>query len=122
MSAETNKSNRTSLSQKTKDTYKAHIIAWERSSLTQTVYCQKNNINKRTFSYLRHQLLSTRANHQNKNAFIPIISAPQDKALKPCEASDIIIIRLSNNTRIEIPANIEQKQLATLINLVRIAP
>lgn len=108
------------LSQAIKQNYRTHILAWETSNLTQNKYCQQHNLNKNTFYYLRSQILAQRKNDVQQDKFIPLIPKHADTEIY--SNNQPILIRLSNSTTIELPANIGHAQLAMILNTVRMEP
>lgn len=88
-----------------------HIKAWQASGLTQTSYCQKHGLNKKTFS-------GWFANY----TALPKPTEPKLLAIEvkpgvtlPPAAAEPLRLRLSNGHSLELPSSISPRWLADLL-------
>jgi len=88
-----------------------HIKAWQASGSTQTAYCQKHGLNKKTFSgwFAHHAALSK----PTEPALMAIEVKPA-VTLQPA-AAEPLRLRLSGGQSLELPSSISPCWLAELL-------
>lgn len=88
-----------------------HIKAWQASGSTQTAYCQKHGLNKKTFSgwFANYAVLPK----PTEPALLAIEVKPAD-TLQPA-ASEPLRLRLPNGQLLELPCTTSPRWLAELL-------
>ena len=88
-----------------------HIKSWQASGFSQTVYCQKNGLNKKTFSgwFSNYQALS----QSTKPSLIAIDIAVPITTLS--EVIEPLRLRLVNGLLLELPSTTSPDWLAELL-------
>ena len=93
------------------DRQSKHIKSWQASGVSQTVYCQNNGLNKKTFSrwFCNYQALS--------QATIPSLIAIDviPSITLPLETSEDLRLRLVNGLLLELPSTTSPRWLAELL-------
>jgi hypothetical protein len=88
-----------------------HIKLWQASRVSQTVYCQNNGLNKKTFSrwFCNYQALS--------QVTIPSLIAIDvtSPVTIPLETSEPLRLRLVNGLLLELPSTSSPRWLAELL-------
>ena len=87
-----------------------HIKIWQASGLTQSVYCQQQGLNAKTFSrwFKTYQL----SNQPTRPLLIPVEIKPAADILP---ATELIWLRLAKGYSLELPSNISPHWLAELL-------
>ena len=88
-----------------------HIKAWQASGSTQTAYCQKHGLNKKTFSgwFANYAVLPK----PTEPALLAIEVKPA--VTLPPAATEPLRLRLSGGAHLELPSTISQRWLAELL-------
>lgn len=100
--------------------WEKHIAGWRSSGISQSKYCEQENISYTTFSYWRSCLLKSSKKSQ------AAASAPtfKEATLKPSTQkesqilSQCITVILPNRIKIEIPVGLSQPELSTIFQML----
>ena len=91
-----------------KDFWKKHFIAYEKSGLTQTVYCKKNKLNRQYFSRLYNQ-------NKKENKII----GPELVEIKPIiKVYNSIKLNIGKIYSINIPDNFSKESLSKILDFL----
>ena len=88
-----------------------HIKSWQASGVSQTIYCQKNGLNKKTFSgwFSNYQALS-------KSTIPSLIAIDVTPSITiPLKTSEPLRLRLVNGLLLELPSTSSPRWLAELL-------
>jgi hypothetical protein len=100
--------------------WEKRIAGWQASGISQSKYCEQENISYTTFSYWRSCLLKYSEKSQAaasapafKEATLKSPIQNESQALSQC-----ITVILSNQTKIEIPIGLSQPELSTIFQML----
>ena len=85
--------------------WKQHIELWQNSGLTQSGYCQREGLNRKTFSARLSEFRSSRS--PTSSVLIPIQVEPM--------ATGQIVLRHAKGHRLELPASVSVSWLGELL-------
>jgi transposase-like protein len=99
---------------KTHTQWQQHVEAWRESGLSQADYCRQHGLNHKTFS-----VWTRRVQHDlslNKDVSLELISV-QVASSAPVAATEAsaIILRLTNDTQLELSSAVSPRWLAELL-------
>lgn len=104
-----------------KEYWSNHIINWQKGTLSQERYCAEAGISFSAFAYWRTRLRKEERDsekakiHKSQASFKQAVIKPH-VGLLSTKSNDRINVTLPNKTIIEIPTNLEQKELITIFN------
>ncbi len=91
------------LDDRTKKEYFWHIRCCEKSSLSQTAYCEQHNLNKHTFSYLRSKYLQEQKSAEGHEADGFTELKPKTSPARIASARDVFSIYFPSGMSVELP-------------------
>ena len=101
------------LSDSTKCRYIKHIKSWANSCSTQADYCQRNNLNINTFSYIRSKQLRDRKNKSvSAKRFVQV--TPKVSTQSATNTLLSISLHLSSGYKLELPVGLSRSEFTAI--------
>jgi len=94
------------------DKWREIIEAWNESSQSQKVYCQRLGISFNTFSYVRSKMLQK---EKPKTQFIPLTIKSNNEEKSP--SSSLIVLENPHGYKLHLSVSLSLEQLAKLFKL-----